>query len=292
MVNHSFQSSPVSSVNQLLPVFTTIRSKGRLLDLSKPVVMGILNVSDKSFYKTVGDDTQELLSTAAKMIEDGATILDIGGTSTRPGEKISNATDEAGRVIPAIKAIKSQFPDVWISIDTYHSSVAQKAIEAGADIVNDVSAGNIDADMITTVGTLKVPYIAMHMQGTPETMQLSPTYDNVVVEVLDFMKNKLEECRNAGIVDVIFDPGFGFGKTVEHNFELLRNLDVFRMTQCPILAGLSRKSMICKALNIKPTDALNGTTVLNTLALQKGASILRVHDVKEAYEAIRLLGWF
>lgn len=229
-----------------------------------------------------------ILKTAEKMLEDGATILDIGGTSTKPGAAISSAEDEARRVIPVVEALAKQFPDTWLSIDTYHAHVAKWAVEAGVSIVNDVSSGRLDGEMLQTVAALKVPYIAMHMQGTPETMQQDPQYGEVVSEVREYLRHICDSCAMAGITDVIIDPGFGFGKTTEHNYALLNNLHTFRMLGRPVLAGLSRKSMICKPLRVSPEKALNGTTALHVIALQQGANILRVHDVKEAMEVIKL----
>ena len=251
--------------------------------------MGILNITPDSFYKSYGkDDEEEILSAAAAMIEQGAAIIDLGGQSTRPGSSVLSANEESARVIPVIEKIHQYFPGAILSIDTYYSEVAGLAIAAGAHIVNDISGGNMDAAMIPMVSKLKVPYICMHMRGTPQTMQADPQYNNVTTEVLDFFIQKIEECRLAGIHDVIIDPGFGFGKTTGHNFKLLKDLSAFKMTGRPILAGISRKGMVYKTLNIKAAEALNGTTVLNTLALQNGANILRVHDVKEAREAIEL----
>ncbi|RYD79129.1 MAG: dihydropteroate synthase [Sphingobacteriales bacterium] len=268
----------------------TLNCKGKLLSLEKPVVMGILNITPDSFYKGYLQDTEEtVLSAAANLASNGAAIIDIGGQSTRPGSSIVSANEEVERVLPWIEKLHYHFPDIIISIDTYYAAVAKASIEAGAHIVNDISAGNLDEAMIATVASLRVPYIAMHMQGTPQTMQGNPRYINVVQEVLDFFIQKAEECRLAGIHDVIIDPGFGFGKTTAHNFSLLKNLPVFKMLEKPILTGLSRKGMVYKTLGIDAEHALNGTTVLNTLALNNGASIIRVHDAREAKEAIDLL---
>lgn len=267
----------------------TLNCKGKIVSLQKPVVMGILNITPDSFYKgylQLADE--EILSMAANMMAQGAAIIDIGGQSTRPGSRIIPDGEEAGRVIPVIEKIAKHFPQAILSIDTYYASVARAAVEAGAHMVNDISAGNMDSEMIQTVAALKVPYICMHMQGTPQTMQVNPQYENVTREVLDFFIKKKEECRLAGIHDVIIDPGFGFGKITQHNFRLLKEMAVFQMLDRPLLAGLSRKGMIYKTLGTDAAQALNGTTVLNTLALQNGASILRVHDVKEAKEAIDL----
>lgn len=267
----------------------SINCHGKLLNLSAPIVMGIINATPDSFYKghlNAGEGT--ILTMAGKMIEEGAAILDIGGQSTRPGSKPIGAEEEINRVLPLIKKIHTEFPDTVISIDTYNSMVARAAVEAGASIINDISGGNLDKDMLRTVAALNVPYICMHMQGEPATMQKEPMYTDVVKEVLDFFITKIDECNRFGIKDLIIDPGFGFGKTIEHNFQLLKRLHVLSITNKPILAGLSRKSTIYKTLSVTATDALNGTTVLNTMALLNGASILRVHDVKEAREAILL----
>jgi len=279
----------MSFKNTFLPVQTTLQSRGRLLSLEKPVIMGILNATPDSFYNKGRDSsTNALLQKAGQMLEDGATILDIGGATTKPGAAIINAGEELERVIPVIEAIVNQYPDAWLSVDTYNSQTARVAIAAGASIINDVSSGSIDSEMINTVAQLGVPYIAMHMQGTPQTMQKDPQYGNVVTEVRNYLRHKCDECYAAGITDIIIDPGFGFGKTVEHNFELLRSLHTFRILGKPILAGISRKSMICRTLNVPPEHALNGTTALHMVALQQGANILRAHDVKEANETIQL----
>lgn len=267
----------------------TLNCKGRLLVIEKPVVMGILNITPDSFFS--GSRVQQLddiLSRAEQMISEGAAILDIGGQSTKPGSDRLTAEEELKRVLPAIQQIKEKFPETFLSIDTYYSTVAKEAVAAGADIINDISAGEMDEKMITTVAALHVPYIAMHMKGTPETMQQKPVYEDVTEEVVDYFIQKLNECKQAGITDIIIDPGFGFGKTIQHNFQLLKKLEAFQIFYVPVLAGLSRKSTIWKTLNITPEEALNGTTVLNSIALTKGASILRVHDVKEAAEVIKL----
>ena len=267
----------------------SINCKGKILNLSEPLVMGIINATPDSFYLGhLNLSIEAILSLAGKMIADGAGILDIGGQSTKPGSKPISAQEEMDRVLPVIETIYKVYPDTIISVDTYNSQVAKAAVAAGASMVNDISGGNLDAAMIPTVAALKLPYVCMHMQGTPATMQKAPEYADVVKEVLDYFIGKLDECSKAGIKDVIFDPGFGFGKTIEHNLILLKNLSIFSITNCPILAGLSRKSTIYKTLGITVTEALNGTTVLNTMALLNGASILRVHDVKEAKEAITL----
>lgn len=267
----------------------TLNCKGRLLVVDKPLVMGIINVTPDSFYSgSRYEGVDAVLRQAEKMLKDGATVLDIGGQSTRPGSEKLSADEELKRVITPVAAINKHFPEAFISIDTYYSQVAAGAVAAGASIVNDISAGSMDAAIIETVASLKVPYVLMHMQGTPQTMQKQPQYENVAREVLDFMIKKISELRKAGITDVIIDPGFGFGKTIAHNFELLNNLSVFRMLNSPLLLGVSRKSTIYKTLGITADESLNGTTVLNTIGLMNGASILRVHDVKEAVESVKL----
>lgn len=264
----------------------TLNCKGKLLTLDPPVVMGIINATPDSFYK--GNINDDILALAESMLANGAAILDIGGQSTRPGSERITAEEELQRVLPVIQAIHTKFPDAIISVDTYSSIVATAAVEAGAAIVNDISAGSMDTQMLQTVARLQVPYICMHMQGTPGSMQKDPHYDDVAKEVLDFFIAKADECKTAGITDIIIDPGFGFGKSITHNFSLLKKMEVLAMLGKPILAGLSRKSTIYKTLQTTAAGALNGTTVLNTIALINGASLLRVHDVKEAQEAITL----
>jgi dihydropteroate synthase len=267
----------------------TLNCKGRLLAIDQPIVMGILNITPDSFYSNSRlQQTDDVLQKAEQMIAEGATILDIGGQSTRPGSERLSAREELTRVIPAIQLIKQKFPGCFISIDTYHATVARNAVEAGADMVNDISAGEMDEQMIPSVAALHVPYIAMHMKGTPNDMQQNPTYTNVTTEVVDYFIKKTEQCKLAGITDIIIDPGFGFGKTIAHNFQLLQQLEAFQIFRKAVLAGLSRKSFIYKTLGITANEALNGTTVVNTVALTKGVAILRVHDVKEAAEAIQL----
>jgi len=266
-----------------------INCKGKLLDLTTPVVMGIINATPDSFYKGhLSPGGEAIVTLAGNMISDGAAILDIGGLSTRPGSEAVSVQKETDRVVPVIEAINRAYPDIILSIDTYNSAVAKAAVAAGATMVNDISGGNLDPDMIDTVAALAVPYICMHMQGTPATMQQHPVYQDLVAEVLDFFVQKIEICTRAGIKDIIIDPGFGFGKTIQHNFELLKALQLFAATKRPVLAGLSRKSTVYKTLSVTAADALNGTTVVNTMALLNGASVLRVHDVKEAKEAILL----
>lgn len=267
----------------------TINCRGRLVALDRPQVMGIINVTPDSFYQGhLADGPTGILAMARQMVADEATFLDIGGQSTRPGSERVGAEEELARVLPVIELLHRELPQAVLSIDTYHAAVAKAAVEAGAAMVNDVSGGLMDAAMLPTVGMLRVPYVCMHMQGRPETMQQSPKYGDVVTEVLDYFIERIVACRQAGVLDVLIDPGFGFGKTQPHNFALLKNLAAFNILQCPILVGLSRKSMICKTLGVQPADALNGTTALHMLALQNGAHILRVHDVREAVEVVKL----
>lgn len=267
----------------------TLNCKGRLLVVDKPLVMGIINATPDSFF---GDsrfsEVDEIVAKVEKMLNDGADLIDIGGQSTRPGSELISPNEEIKRVVPAIEAIIQKFPDTFISIDTFYSKVAIAAINGGATLVNDISAGSMDKQMIETVVQLKVPYILMHMKGTPQTMQQNAVYENVNREVLDFFIAKTNELSKAGVLDIIIDPGFGFGKTIDHNFELLKNLSVFKMLDKPVLVGISRKSTIYKTLGVTAEEALNGTSVLNTIALMNGASVLRVHDVKEAKEAVTL----
>ena len=268
----------------------TLNCKGKLLVIDKPIVMGIINVTPDSFYAQSSQQKLDvILQKASQMLAEGATILDIGGQTTKPGSTEVGIAEECSRVLPVIAGIKAVFPECYISIDTYHAAVAKAAVKAGACIVNDVSGGAMDPAMLPTMSALKVPYICMHMQGTPQTMQQNPTYQQVTKDVLDFFIARIEACRLAGIHDVIIDVGFGFGKTIAHNFELIKEMAAFKMLGKPILAGLSRKSTIYKTLGTTANDALNGTTVLNTIALLNGANILRVHDVKEAVEAITLV---
>lgn len=282
----------MSFKNTVLPVQTTLQAKGRLLDISTPVVMGILNATPDSFYNLGRDsDTDSILRNAERMLNEGAAILDIGGASTKPGSTIIAADEELKRVLPAIEALNNHFPEAWLSVDTYHSKVATEAVLAGASIINDVSSGSIDSNIIATVAQLQVPYIAMHMQGTPATMQQNPLYNNVTQDILDYLKEMVDKCEAAGIKDIIIDPGFGFGKTLEHNYELLRNMHTMHIIGKPVLAGISRKGMIWKVLDTNPDGALNGTTALHMVALQQGANILRAHDVKEATETIKLYKW-
>lgn len=275
---HSAQSIPFS-----------LNCRGKILHLTQPIVMGILNVTPDSFYDG-GKFIEEsgILRRVEEMIQQGATIIDIGGASSRANSAIISEQDELLRTIKYIDLIIKHFPAVILSIDTWRSVVAREAIGAGASIINDISGGDMDAKMFETVAALQSPYVLMHMQGTPQTMQINPVYSNVVTDVIGSLKLKMEKLRSFGVHDIIVDPGFGFGKTNEHNFRLLKNLNLFKILKAPILVGVSRKSMINKTLNIKAQEALNGTTALNMSALMNGANILRVHDVKEAMETIQL----
>lgn len=267
----------------------TINCRGKLLDFSTPKVMGILNVTPDSFYDGGKYLNEELLlKQVEKMLNDGADILDVGGMSSRPGSEIISAEEEIKRVLPVVQNIIKNFSKTIVSIDTLHSKTADICIKEGAHIINDISGGRYDNQMLQVVAKHDAPFIIMHMQGTPNTMQQNPNYGNVVNEVMDFFAERIAVCSKEGIVDLILDAGFGFGKTMEHNYTLLRNHQLFSTFYRPMLVGISRKGMITKLLDIKATDALNGTTVLNTIALVNGASLLRVHDVKEAKEAVRL----
>ncbi len=270
----------------------TINCKGKLIDFTIPKIMGIVNITPDSFFEGSRSVTEsDILSKVEKMLADGADFIDIGGHSTRPNAAAVPEINERERTIPAIKSILQHFPDCIISIDTFRSAIAKEAVELGATMVNDVSGGLMDAQMYQTVANLGVPYVLMHMRGTVDTMTQFANYDNIVLDVLNEIEKSFGKLRSFGQKDIIIDLGFGFSKTADQNFELLSKLELFKMLDCPILVGLSRKSMIWKKLDIKPSEALNGSTVLNTIALLKGANILRVHDVKEAKEAIALVGF-
>jgi len=266
--------------------------KDKILDLSTPIVMGILNITEDSFYD--GGDfltDEKALAKVKKMIKEGARIIDIGAQSTKPGSRPIKKELEKERLLDKIRLIRNNFPDTVISIDTYHADIASSCILNGADIINDISAGVIDNSMLKTIAKLNVPYIAMHMQGRPNNMQHNPKYESVVDDILIYFKNKITEIRSYGIENIIIDPGFGFGKTIDHNYEILNNLDRFQEFNLPILAGISRKSMIYNVLDTSSKDALNGTIAANTIAISKGAKILRVHDVKEAIECIKIVNF-
>lgn len=268
----------------------TIRYNGELVDLSKPMVMGILNVTPDSFFdggKYLS--AQDALSQAYYIVGEGASIIDVGAYSTRPGAAEISVEEELNRLLPVVTQLRKTFPSIIISIDTFRSEVAEKVIDKIGDcIINDVSGGLLDDKMFETVARLKVPYILMHMKGTPQNMQLNPTYENVTKEVIKSLSERVYKLHELGVSDVIIDPGFGFAKTLDHNYEIFSNLEAFRFFELPLLVGISRKSMIYKILKSTPEKSLNGTTVLNTLALQYGADILRVHDVKSAVEAVKI----
>jgi dihydropteroate synthase len=269
----------------------TLNLRGRIMDLSIPKVMGILNITPDSFYdggRFLSVD--QAVTKCRAMLEEGAEMIDVGGYSSRPGATDISEQEELDRVIPVIEKIVQHFPETSISIDTFRSSVASIAVDGGASIVNDVSGGNLDSNMFPTIASLGVPYILMHSRGTPQTMTSLTQFDNLLTDIAFDLSKKLNQLHSRGVKDIIIDPGFGFAKTIDQNFELLGNLDYFRILEKPLLIGLSRKSMIWKTLAINSKEALNGTTTLNTIALMKGASILRVHDVKEAVECVKLVG--
>ncbi|MEJ8757753.1 dihydropteroate synthase [Pontibacter sp. H259] len=279
----------LESKDTLFKKKTTLNCRGKLLSLDTPLVMGILNVTPDSFYPGSRlSSTEEAVERARVMLSEGADILDIGGYSTRPGAADISAQEEQDRLIPAIEAIVKEFPDVILSVDTFRADVAEASIKAGAAIVNDVAGGTLDEKLFETVARLQVPYILMHMRGTPQTMQSMANYRDVTIEVLDELQQQVAKLTRLGVNDIILDPGFGFAKTTEHNFELLNRLEDLRILGLPVLAGMSRKSMVYKTLGIDQTDALTGTIVVNTIALMKGANILRVHDVKETKQAVEL----
>ncbi|MFD1095149.1 dihydropteroate synthase [Salegentibacter chungangensis] len=268
----------------------TINCKGQLIDLSSPKIMGILNTTPDSFYEgSRSQNESDLLKRAEKMLKEGADFIDIGGYSSRPDAEEVSVEEELQRVVPAIEALVKNFPEILISVDTFRSKVADESLKAGGAMVNDIAAGNLDKEMMNVVAGHQVPYIMMHMRGNPATMKKLNQYENMLQEILQYFSGKIREARSAGINDLMIDPGFGFSKNIEQNFELLSKADLFQTLELPVLIGISRKSMIYKTLGTNPSEALNGTTVLNSIALQKGASILRVHDVKEAVECVNLV---
>ncbi len=267
---------------------STINVKGNLIDLSSPKVMGILNITPDSFYKKSVFSEQGIIVKIEAMIAEGMDIVDIGGYSSRPGAKEVSAREEIERVVPIIKIISENFPSLPISIDTFRASVAEESIRYGAGIINDISAGEMDDKMFELIAEIDVPYIAMHMKGNPQTMQNNPVYDDVILEMTKYFSEKVNRLRQLNVRDIILDPGFGFGKTLDHNYEILNKFELLQNIGLPTLTGVSRKSMINKVLGINPDEALNGTSILNTVALIKGTNILRVHDVKEAKQAILL----
>ncbi len=268
-----------------------INVSGKLLDLSIPKIMGVINITPDSFYKRsrfMEDD--EIVNAAGELLNDGADIIDVGGYSSRPGAADITIEEEKKRVLNALRIIKREFPDVIISIDTFRSEIAREAVKSfGANMINDISGGEADNKMFDVIMELNVPYIMMHMQGMPENMQDNPVYSDVVADILVWFSSRIVRLQAAGVRDIIIDPGFGFGKTAQHNFEILHRLEDFSISGLPLLVGISRKSMIWKTLGVSTEEALNGTTVLNTIALMKGVDILRVHDVKEAVQAVRLM---
>jgi dihydropteroate synthase len=265
--------------------------KNKTINFQKPLIMGILNLTPDSFYDGgLYSDEKSFLLKVEKMLEEGADIIDIGAVSTRPGADDVSLKDETKRLIPAIRKISQKFPEAILSVDTYRSEVAKSAIETGAHIINDISGGVFDPEMLRTIAQLKVPYILMHIKGTPKNMQQNPIYPDVMKEITGFFKQQLSKLKELGVTEnIILDPGFGFGKSLEDNYTILKNLSSFKDLGCHLLVGVSRKSMINKVLGTKPSEALNGTTVIHTLALLKGANILRVHDVREAEEAVKLV---
>ncbi len=272
----------------------TLKIKGKLLEITRPLVMGIINVTPDSFFEGSRHDSPDIVEKICKkMIEEGADIIDVGAFSSRPGATMIPAATEMKRLKKALYAIRKTFPGIIVSVDTFRSEIAKKVVnDFEVDIINDISAGELDKNMFSTMANLQVPYIIMHLKGTPENMQQNTEYKNIIKEIMLYFSEKIQQLRNMGVHDIIIDPGFGFSKTTDHNFKLLQELELFEIFELPVLAGLSRKSMIYKTLDIKPGEALNGSTVLHTIALQKGVDILRVHDVKEAREAIRLVQRF
>nr|WP_315166237.1 dihydropteroate synthase [uncultured Flavobacterium sp.] len=267
----------------------TINCKGQLIDLSTPKVMGILNITPNSFFDGgMYKNESEVLSRVEKMISEGATFIDVGAYSSKPSAEFVSEKEEIERIIPIVDSIIKHFPNALLSIDTFRSEVAKACIESGAAIINDISAGLLDDKMLETIAKYKPPYIMMHMKGTPQTMQKFIQYDDIVKEILFYFSERIAAARHLGINDLIVDPGFGFAKTTEQNYEVFKKMDLFELFELPVLIGISRKSMIYKTLNFSAEEALNGTTVLNTIALTKGANILRVHDVKEAMECVTL----
>lgn len=269
----------------------TINCRGQLIDISTPAVMGIINITPDSFFSGSRFNSEAaILERVGQIVDEGGSMVDVGAYSSRPGAENVSADIELARLLPALKVIRDRYPNLIVSVDTFRAEVAERVVTEGfADIINDISGGEMDGAMFDTVAHLKVPYILMHMQGTPDTMQLNPTYRDVVADVSLWLSERVDKLRSMGVNDIIIDPGFGFGKTVEHNYSMLNRLDEFRLFQLPLLVGLSRKSMIYKVLDGDPEGSLNGTTALNTVALLKGANILRVHDVKEAVECVKLV---
>jgi len=267
----------------------SLNCNGKLLLIDKPLVMGVINLTEDSFYEgSRFKNSDKIKDKVSQMIDEGTAIIDLGAQSTRPGSVRVTADEELERLLPVIETLKENMPEIIISIDTYHSKTAEESVKAGAAIINDISAGEMDKNMIKTVAKFNVPFICMHIKGVPETMQHQPYYEDIKKEILDFFISKTKECKEEGINDIIIDPGLGFGKNISQNLHLLKHLEIFKMLEKPIMIGVSRKSTIYKTLKITAEESLNGTTVLNTIGLLNGASILRVHDVKEAMQAVKL----
>ena len=277
-------------VKEIITTKHLLNLKGRLYDFEEPMVMGVLNLTPDSFYDGGRYDTVgKIISHTKKMLDEGASIIDIGGYSSRPGAFHIETSEEIRRVVPIISTLVNEFDNILISVDTFRSEVARAAIEAGACMVNDISGGTLDSNMWKTIASFQVPYVVMHMRGTPRDMQEQTNYEDLLLTIIGHLNRLVYELNDVGIKDIIIDPGIGFAKTVEQNYEILHFLDYFKVLERPLLVGLSRKSMIYKALEIGPDDSLNGTTVLHSIALSKGADIVRVHDVKEAVQTIKLL---
>ena len=267
----------------------TINCKGQIIDLSTPKIMGILNITPNSFYDGGKYSLENnAITQVKKMLNEGATFIDIGAYSSKPNAEFVSEKEELSRIIPVVKEILIEFPEALLSIDTFRSSVAKECINNGAALINDISAGSLDEKMMEVIASNNIPYIMMHMRGNPKTMQSQTNYDHIINEMITYFSDKISQARNLGINDLIIDPGFGFAKTIDQNYEILSNLELFKVLELPILAGVSRKSMIYKTLDINAEEALNGTSVLNTISITKGASIIRVHDVKEAMECVKL----
>ncbi|WP_430972906.1 dihydropteroate synthase [Sunxiuqinia rutila] len=279
-----------SSTSKFFKRKHSINLNGQLIDLSNPIVMGILNVSSDSFFDGGKYETEDaILRRAEQMIEEGVSIIDIGAVSTRPGSGATSTKEELLRLLPAVAAVRKRFPEIPVSIDTFRSWVALRVVdECGECIVNDISGGDFDEHMFDTVGKMGLPYILMHIRGNPQTMQENPQYDDIIKDISKYFSERVRRLTKAGVKDVILDPGFGFGKTVDHNYDLLNRLDAFKVFQLPVLVGVSRKSMIQKLLDVDAANSLGGTITANTMALLGGADILRVHDVKEAVESVRI----
>ena len=292
IANYQLNVVPLPTMNKT--IHYTLNVRGRLLDLSKPQVMGILNVTPDSFYAGSRMETEEAVRRRVRqIIAEGGSMIDVGAYSSRPGAADVSAEEEMERLRRGMRIVREEAPEIPVSVDTFRADVAKMAVEElGVDIINDISGGELDKEMFKTVAKLGVPYILMHMKGTPQTMQQAPHYDDLMKEVMLYFAEKVQQLRDLGQKDIVLDPGYGFAKTIDHNYELLKHQEMLEVFELPLLVGVSRKSMIYRFLGSSPEEALNGTTVLNTLALQKGANILRVHDVKEAVEVVRLVEKF